>query len=201
MSRSRKLSNSFARIQPGGCVQKNSFLAALDVTTGAVLWKTPRDEVPTWSSPTVWKVGDRFQILDSDPLMVVHDKFVGGVSEFLPAEGEMKAHILGTWLGYDFKDSSHLQPIRDDPEQIKNRASLYLAQLFTTLAEQSPIAVLLDDIHWADGGSLDTVLDLARRLPELPLLIVCSSRPSLFERRPNWGEGLPIHTRLDLTQN
>jgi len=34
-------------------VQKNSFLACLDIKTGNELWRTPRDEVPTWSSPTV----------------------------------------------------------------------------------------------------------------------------------------------------
>lgn len=34
-------------------VQKGSFLAAFDVTSGTELWRTPRDEVPTWSTPTV----------------------------------------------------------------------------------------------------------------------------------------------------
>ncbi len=34
-------------------VQKDSFLAAFDAATGKELWRTPRDEVPTWGSPTV----------------------------------------------------------------------------------------------------------------------------------------------------
>ena len=34
-------------------VQKDSFLAAFDVATGDELWRTPREEVPTWGSPTV----------------------------------------------------------------------------------------------------------------------------------------------------
>jgi outer membrane protein assembly factor BamB len=44
-------------------VQKNSFLAAFDVTTGKELWRTPRQDVPTWSTPTVHEVGGRPQIL------------------------------------------------------------------------------------------------------------------------------------------
>jgi len=36
-------------------VQKDSFLAAFDVKTGDQLWRTPRDEVPTWSTPTIYE--------------------------------------------------------------------------------------------------------------------------------------------------
>jgi outer membrane protein assembly factor BamB len=44
-------------------VQKDSFLAAFDVATGKEVWRTPRQDVPTWSTPTVHEVGGRTQIL------------------------------------------------------------------------------------------------------------------------------------------
>jgi outer membrane protein assembly factor BamB len=34
-------------------VQKDSFIAALDANTGNEIWRTPRDEVPTWSTPAI----------------------------------------------------------------------------------------------------------------------------------------------------
>lgn len=34
-------------------VQKNSFVAAFSLEDGRELWRTPRDEVPTWSTPTI----------------------------------------------------------------------------------------------------------------------------------------------------
>ncbi|MHC4521548.1 MAG: outer membrane protein assembly factor BamB family protein [Planctomycetota bacterium] len=34
-------------------VQKDSFIAAFDLKNGELLWKTPRGDVPTWSTPTV----------------------------------------------------------------------------------------------------------------------------------------------------
>lgn len=34
-------------------VQENSFLAAFDLETGEELWRTPRDDVPTWGTPNV----------------------------------------------------------------------------------------------------------------------------------------------------
>lgn len=33
--------------------QRDSFLAAYDLATGAEVWRTPREEVPTWGTPTV----------------------------------------------------------------------------------------------------------------------------------------------------
>ena len=43
-------------------VQDSSFLAAFDVETGGELWRTPRDEVPTWSTPTVVSAAGRTQV-------------------------------------------------------------------------------------------------------------------------------------------
>jgi outer membrane protein assembly factor BamB len=34
-------------------VQKDSFVAALDLATGKEIWRTPRKDVPTWSTPAV----------------------------------------------------------------------------------------------------------------------------------------------------
>ncbi len=39
-------------------VQGDSFLAALDAKTGEELWRTKRDEIPTWSTPTVFPRSD-----------------------------------------------------------------------------------------------------------------------------------------------
>ncbi len=37
--------------------QKDSFLIALDVNTGATVWNTARDELPSWGTPTVYPGG------------------------------------------------------------------------------------------------------------------------------------------------
>jgi outer membrane protein assembly factor BamB len=44
-------------------VQKNSFLAAFDIGTGAELWRTPRQDVPTWSTPTIHEGPDRTELI------------------------------------------------------------------------------------------------------------------------------------------
>lgn len=43
-------------------VQKDSFLAVFDLADGKELWRTPRKDVPTWSTPTVVTAAGRTQI-------------------------------------------------------------------------------------------------------------------------------------------
>jgi outer membrane protein assembly factor BamB len=40
-------------------IGKNSFIAAYDIETGKPIWQTPRDEVPSWGTPTLVASGGR----------------------------------------------------------------------------------------------------------------------------------------------
>ncbi len=40
-------------------IQENSYIAAYDLATGAEKWLTKRDEIPGWSTPTLYRDGDR----------------------------------------------------------------------------------------------------------------------------------------------
>ena len=51
--------------------------------------------------------------------------------------------------------------------------------------------LVFEDVHWADDALLDFIDLLADRAGGVPLLIVCTSRPELLERRPAWGGGKP----------
>lgn len=44
-------------------VQKGSFLAAYDIADGEEIWETPREDVPTWGTPTIVEHDGRTQIL------------------------------------------------------------------------------------------------------------------------------------------
>ncbi|MDP7249404.1 MAG: PQQ-binding-like beta-propeller repeat protein [Planctomycetota bacterium] len=44
-------------------VQKNSFIAAFNISDGKEIWRTPRKEVPTWGTPTVHATEERTQII------------------------------------------------------------------------------------------------------------------------------------------
>ena len=44
-------------------VQHNSFLAAFDVRDGRELWRSARQDVPTWSTPTIFESAERTELL------------------------------------------------------------------------------------------------------------------------------------------
>jgi class 3 adenylate cyclase len=55
--------------------------------------------------------------------------------------------------------------------------------LIAALADERPVLIAVDDAHWADEGFLDLVEDAAG-LPAQPVLIICTARPEIDERRP-----------------
>jgi class 3 adenylate cyclase len=57
------------------------------------------------------------------------------------------------------------------------------------VAAEGPAVVVFDDLHWADDALLDFIDELIDRAGAVPLLVVCTARPELLERRPGWGGG------------
>lgn len=58
--------------------------------------------------------------------------------------------------------------------------------LTAALAERDPLMLLVDDLHWADGSSLEFLSFLLPRLEELPVLLVVACRPD----EPGADDGL-----------
>jgi class 3 adenylate cyclase/tetratricopeptide (TPR) repeat protein len=56
-------------------------------------------------------------------------------------------------------------------------------------AQEQPVVVLFDDLHWAEEKLLDLVEHVADLSRDAPLLLLCIARPELLERRPSWGGG------------
>ncbi len=67
------------------------------------------------------------------------------------------------------------------------------------LADQRPLVVVFEDLHWADESLLDFVDELVEWVTDVPLLVVATARPELLERRPGWGGGKLNATTIALT--
>src|SRR5919106_336403 len=59
---------------------------------------------------------------------------------------------------------------------------------FQRLAEDRPVVVVLDDIHWAEATFLQLIKDIAVLAAEVPLLVVCVARTELLEQHHGWLE-------------
>jgi class 3 adenylate cyclase/tetratricopeptide (TPR) repeat protein len=141
-----------------------------------------------------------FDIHDSDSEAVAKHKLEEGISAILPAAQADLTPIIGYLIGFNYANSPLLQGILDDGKQIRERALNAAGQIFKTLLQDHPVLVLLEDIHWADEGSLDFIEHLAVDCLGYPLMLVCLARKSLFERRPSWGDVLSSPVQIDLSQ-
>ena len=63
----------------------------------------------------------------------------------------------------------------DGGEAVRRRA-LALLDLVSAIAEQEPLALLLDDLHWADASSRQLLAVVLGRATELPLMVVVTTR-------------------------
>ncbi len=142
----------------------------------------------------------RFEILQDDPPETAREKWLNGYVTGLgetSLKAEKRAHILGHLLGFDFSRSTHVTPILREPRQLQDRGIVYLLDYFKAAAGNSSI-LLLEDLHWADRGSLDVIGEFSIRLQHSPVMIVTTARPELYQMREHWFEGWAFHRRIDL---
>src|SRR6266545_234081 len=71
-------------------------------------------------------------------------------------------------------------------------------RLVALLAAQRPLVICVDDAHWADDGLLDLIEEAVFRLDNVPLVVLCTSRPELLERRPDFGRAARNVTQIEL---
>ena len=140
----------------------------------------------------------QLQIAENDPNTVAVGKLEIGITEILGEESLEQAHLIGHLIGLDLRDSEHIGGILDDPKQLRDRGFRAFSQVFEAIATERPMIVLLEDVHWADQGSLELIQHVVDHCSDLPLFLMAVARPTLYERYPGWGEGHAGWHRIDL---
>lgn len=138
----------------------------------------------------------RFEILESDSLEMAQAKLERGMAVLCPTDEKIqeKTHFIGHLAGWDFSASPYLRGILSDAPQIRAIALHLLALFFQNVANTQGVMIVLEDLHWADRGSLEALRHVLSNLPaDTPLLALANARPTLFERDPGWQT-----VRLDL---
>jgi predicted ATPase len=65
-------------------------------------------------------------------------------------------------------------------------------------AEARETILVIEDLHWADEALLSFLEHLADWSQGVPLLVLCTSRPELYEHHPSWAAGLRNATTINL---
>ena len=146
----------------------------------------------------------RYQLLDNESMQETKSRLEAGLADIFADEGpdfsSAHAHLLGQLVGLDYSDSCHVSGILDDAKQIRNRAFHAAAQVFrrTALRTGNPVLLHLDDLHWADDGSLEFLNYLTQVNRDVPMMIIGLTRATLFERHADWRRTEGFFRRIDL---
>jgi class 3 adenylate cyclase len=89
-----------------------------------------------------------------------------------------------------------------DADDSAAQAELFTAwrRFFESIADRRPLVMVVEDIHWADAALPAFVKHLADWAEGVPLLLVCTARPELYETYRDWGAGLTNHLALRLSR-
>jgi class 3 adenylate cyclase len=170
--------------------------AEVDAGSGTVYWRHGRslpygEETPFWALSEILKL--HAGILRTDDPAATEEKLRRAVEQAVPEPAE------ADWV------IGHLRPLVGLPGDAHGggdrRSGAFAAwrRFFEGVAASLPLVVVFEDIHWADEGLLEFIDHLAARSTGVPLMIVCTARPLLFERHPGWGaRGQPNAVRLML---
>jgi len=110
---------------------------------------------------------------------------------------EVIAAYLGHTIGVESMERRQaLLPA--DSQQLQEGLLRAWRVFFEALADGRGLVAMIDDIHWADDALLDLIAYVAARASNVPLLFICTARPELLERRPDWGGGRRNYATIGL---
>jgi class 3 adenylate cyclase/tetratricopeptide (TPR) repeat protein len=95
---------------------------------------------------------------------------------------------------------ARLAPLVGLPAEAAEREEVFTAwqRFFDEVAACTPLLLVFEDLHWADPAVLAFIQHLAEWSTGVPILVVCTARPELFDLHPGWASGLVNATTLAL---
>jgi class 3 adenylate cyclase/tetratricopeptide (TPR) repeat protein len=160
-----------------------------------ITWRQGRS-VAYGNGVTLWALGEIVKaqagIHEQDPPAEAGAKLRRAVEDTVPSSGDV------TWVASNLLALIGLAPESELGGDHRGEAFSAWRLFFESMADQRPLVLVFEDLHWADDGLLDFVDELVDWVTDVPLLVVATARPELLERRPGWGGGKLNSTTLAL---
>ena len=161
------------------------FFSYLDDLSELFFWRQGRC-LPYGEGVTFWALGAIVKaqagVLESDSAQEAGERLAACVAGLVedPSEREWIRGRLAPLIGL----------AEWQPEGI-DRAESFSAwrRFLEAIASIHPVVIGIEDLHWADSPLLDFLEHVVDWSTGVPILILCTARPELFERDPRWGGG------------
>ncbi|MEP7335222.1 MAG: AAA family ATPase [Actinomycetota bacterium] len=162
-------------------------LQHVDREAEIVSWRQGRS-LPYGEGGSFWALGEMVKaqagVLESDGAPVADEKLRATVASLLmdPEEQAWTLRHLRRLIG--------LAPAEDVGGEQSEVFGAW-RRFIESVAEERPLVLVFEDLHWADDLLLDFVDYLVEWAETSPLLVLGTARPELLARRPSWGGGKP----------
>jgi DNA-binding SARP family transcriptional activator len=151
-----------------------------------VRWHQGRS-LPYGEGVSFWALGEMVKgvagVLESDTTREADRKLRQAVGRTVadPAEAAEIATYLGALIGLGGAE----------PTTADRRGETFAAwaRFLEALADERPLVLVFEDLHWADEALLDFIDELVDRVSGVPLVVLATARPELLDRRPGWAGG------------
>jgi tetratricopeptide (TPR) repeat protein len=160
------------------------FRAFVDARPELVAWRQGHC-LPYGEGIGFWALGEVVKVqagvLEFDDPATVAAKLAGAVAAAVDAPAERQ------WL------ETRLAPLLglagDAQARAPEQAETFTAwrRFLEAVAARRPLMVVVEDLHWADDALLAFLRHLVEEAAGVPLLVVATARPELFDRDPGWG--------------
>jgi class 3 adenylate cyclase/tetratricopeptide (TPR) repeat protein len=168
------------------------FLKYVDGLTEDVFWHQGRS--PAYGDGiSFWALGEmvrmRAGIGEGESEAATRSKLTASLEQFV-ADAEERRSLEGPLL----------QLLGVEESRGQGREALFAAwrTFFERIADVSTVALVFEDLQWADEGLLDFIEEMLAWSRGRPIYLITLSRPELLDRRPNWGAGQRAFTSLGL---
>jgi len=108
----------------------------------------------------------------------VHHKLLEKVTNLMGSESSAVMPLFEKMLSLEPSDPFASQRLNYlDAEQLRQQNFIAIRNLLLALADQQPLVLILEDLHWADEVSLDLISFLIEAVDDRPVMILGITRP------------------------
>ncbi len=172
----------------------NEFWQWVDDRPEFVWWRQGRC-LPYGEGITFWALGEIVKghagIRESDTAAMTAEKLDTALEalELDASDREWLAAQLGPLVG------------AEGDAQAADRAEAYMAwrRFLEEVAASRPLIMVIEDLHWADAALMEFLEELLVWSADSSIMVICTTRPELYEAHPAWGGGRRNSATLSLS--
>ena len=142
---------------------------------------------------TFWALGEmvrrRAEIAEGEDAQTARTKLAAALAQYVESDDDRRwiEPRLMSLLGLD-----------EAPPGEQGELFAAWRTFFEWIARKGTVAMVFEDLQWADQGLLDFIDHVLAWSKGMPILVITLARPELLERRPAWGARQRNFTSLHL---